>query len=176
MLLEASLNFSAIMAAIKSRYQTIGAVCESSRWLAQSMTRAISGHDSHPIVELGAGYGSVTRHLPESAISIERDKPRFDYLKRTFPDRAIVDSCAISFISRLERPSVVVSSIPSVNNPEFEDLRSAIRRAYAASLIPELVTYTYFLHNPFGGIFPKAEVASFEIRNVPPAFVWRYTC
>lgn len=176
MFLEASVSLAAIMASLKSRYQTIGAVCESSRWLARSMSGAISDHDSHPVVELGAGYGSVTRRLPESAISIERDKPRFDYLRRTFPNRAIVDTCAISFISRLERPSVVVSSIPSVNNPEFEALRSAIGRAHAAGLVPELVTYTYFLHNPFGGVFPKSEVASFEVRNVPPAFVWRYTC
>jgi phospholipid N-methyltransferase len=176
MLLESSISLSAMMASLKARYQTIGAVCESSRWLAQSVSGAITAPGSHPVVELGAGYGSVTRRLPESTISIERDKPRFDYLKQTFPDRAIIDSCAISFISRLERPSVVVSSIPSINNPEFNELRAAIGRAHGAGYVRELVTYTYFLHNPFGGIFPRSEVTSFEMRNVPPAFVWRYTC
>jgi phospholipid N-methyltransferase len=61
-------------------WASIGAVCESSRWLARRMKDAV-GDTSLPIVELGAGYGSVTRVLPESTVSVERDEKRFAYLK-----------------------------------------------------------------------------------------------
>ena len=70
--------------------------------------------------------------------------------------------------------TVVVSSIPSVNNPQFDRLRAAIARAHKAGLVRELVTYTYFPHDPLAGIFPNSEMAGLELLNIPPAFVWRY--
>ena len=153
----------------------IGAICESSRWLARRMRDAI--HDpSLPIVELGAGYGSVTRVLPATTISIEREDVRYAALKSEFPTRAILRTCAISALAQLARPTVVISSIPSVNNPEFDSLRDAVAAAQKAGTVTQLVTYTYFPQNPFAGIFPKSELVGCEILNIPPAFVWSYSC
>ena len=154
---------------------SIGAICESSRFLAKRMAKAIEGIDQ-PILELGAGYGSVTVALPESTISIEREAERFTYLRHTFPNRNIIDTCAIAFLDELTQPTVVVSSIPNVNNPEFALLRDSVARAYKAGTVTTLITYTYFPRNPFTGIFPKSEVVGLELLNVPPAFVWRYSC
>jgi len=140
------------------------------------MRDAIASDETTPIVELGAGYGSVTRVLPETAVSIERETERYEYLKRHFPGRQVYDSCAIDFLGNLERPSVVISSIPSVNNPEFENLQNAVGRAQRAGKVIELITYTYFPHNPFEGLFPTSERVALELRNIPPAFVWRYSC
>lgn len=154
---------------------SIGAICESSQWLARRMQRAIR-NTSLPIVELGAGYGSVTRVLPASTVSIERDSKRFAALRAAFPDRVILDSCAIPVLTQLNTPTVVVSSIPSVNNPQFDRLRAAIARAHDAGMIAELVTYTYFPHDPLAGIFGSSEMTGLELLNIPPAFVWRYTC
>ncbi len=154
---------------------SIGAICESSRFLARRMTRAISDL-SQPIVELGAGFGSVTRVLPESAISIEREAQRFAYLKSTFPERSILDCCAIPFLAELTQPTVIINCIPNVNNPEFERLRASILRALKAGTVSELITYTYFPHDPFAGIFPKARRVGLELLNIPPAFVWKYSC
>lgn len=154
---------------------SIGAVCESSQWLARRMTNAITD-PSLPIVELGAGYGSVTRVLPPSTISIERDIKRYDALRAAFPERTILDTCAIPVLAQLNTPTVVVSSIPSVNNPQFDRLRAAIARAYKAGTIAELITYTYFPHDPLAGIFPNSEMAGLEFLNIPPAFVWKYSC
>ena len=39
-----------------------------------------------------------------------------------------------------------------------------------------LVTYTYFPHNPFAGIFPRSRMLGIEFLNIPPAFLWRYSC
>lgn len=152
---------------------SIGAICESSQFLARRMRDAIDD-PSLPVLELGAGYGSVTKLLPESTVSVERDKTRFEHLKQIFPERTILDTCALPALAHLTTPTVVVSSIPSVNNPEFEYLRDGIARAYKAGMIAELVTYTYFPHDPLAGIFASSEMAGLEVLNVPPAFVWKY--
>lgn len=152
---------------------SIGAICESSQWLARRMRDAV-GETSLPILELGAGYGSVTRLLPEATVSVERDAQRFDHLKKIFPERTILDTCALQALAHLKEPTVVVSSIPSVNNPEFEFLRDGVAQAYKAGALTRLVTYTYFPHDPFTGVFAKSEMAGLEVMNVPPAFVWKY--
>ena len=139
------------------------------------MEKAIDG-SSLPIVELGAGYGSVTGVLPETTVSIERDLKRFEYLKGAFPNRTIIDTCATVFLAGLKQSTVVVSSIPSINNPEFGSLRASVARAHKTGTVTTLITYTYFPHNPFAGIFPKSQMIGMEFLNMPPAFLWRYTC
>lgn len=174
---QIQLKSSSVLSSIASRTRAIGAICESSRYLAQRMHGALTSTENVPIVELGAGFGSVTQLLPENAISIEREQERLEYLRESFPTREILDCCAIQFLSTLEAPTVVISCIPSVNNPEFSRLRATVAQARQCGLIPELVTYTYFpTNNPFRGIFSVEERAGLEIRNVPPAFVWRYKC
>lgn len=159
---------------ILTPYSSIGAICESSRWLAREMRGAITCEVTGPIVELGAGYGSVTAILPDSTISIERDPERFEYLRRHFPQRQIYDMCAIEFLNCLNSPSVVISGIPSVNNPEFGNLSAAVKQAQGSGNIIQLITYTYFPHNPFAKIFSNSKMVKLEFRNIPPAFVWRY--
>lgn len=158
----------------RSWTSSIGAVCESSRFLAKRMRNAI-GETELPILELGAGFGSVTALLPENTVSVERELTRFEHLKKVFPERTILDTCALPALAQLATPTIVVSSIPSVNNPEFEFLRDGIASAYRAGMIAQFVTYTYFPHDPLAGIFATSEMAGLEILNVPPAFVWKYT-
>ena len=157
-----------------SRVRTIGAICESSRWLARRIGAAV-GTPSLPIVELGAGYGSITRVLPETTVSIEREARRYAFLKDAFPDRVIIDTCAITYLDELRHSTVVVSSIPSVNNPEFHNLRNSVARARKAGTLTTLVTYTYFPQNPFADIFPISQMVGLELLNISPAFVWRYS-
>lgn len=158
----------------RSWTSSIGAVCESSRFLAGRMRKAI-GETDLPILELGAGFGSVTALLPENTVSVEREQTRFEHLKKIFPGRTILDTCALPALAHLTTPTIVVSSIPSVNNPEFEFLRDGIASAYKAGMIAQFVTYTYFPHDPMAGIFATSEMAGLEVLNVPPAFVWKYT-
>jgi len=158
----------------KSWTSSIGAICESSQFLARRMRDAV-GETTLPILELGAGFGSVTRLLPDSTVSVERDAARFEHLKKIFPERTIIDTCALPALAHLKEPTIVVSSIPSVNNPEFEFLRDGIAQAYKSGAIAQLVTYTYFPHDPFAGVFAQSELAGIEVLNVPPAFVWKYT-
>ncbi len=139
------------------------------------MVNAVNG-TSLPIVELGAGYGSVTRLLPETTVSVERDSQRYKYLRKTLPARTTINGCAVEFLGTLTRPTVVVSSIPSVNNPEFGELRAGVEAAMRAGMVTKLITYTYFPISPFAGIFPKSELIGCELLNLPPAFIWSYSC
>jgi phospholipid N-methyltransferase len=157
-----------------SNLEAIGAICESSPWLARRMARAI-GSEIRPILELGAGFGSITSVLPKDAVSLEREIIRYTYLRELFPDRRILEDCALAYLGNLTIPTVVVSCIPSVNNSEFKNIRSCVSKAYKAGLIPKLITYTYFPHNPFVDIFKKSEILGLELINFPPAFVWRYS-
>lgn len=153
---------------------SIGAICESSQYLARRMSNAIDDK-TLPVLELGAGFGSLTRLLPETTVSVERDTTRFEHLKQIFPERTILDTCALQALAHLTKPTVIVSSIPSVNNSEFEFLKDGFAQAYKAGMIAELVTYTYFPHDPLADIFAKSEMAGLELLNVPPAFVWKYS-
>jgi phospholipid N-methyltransferase len=174
---QLQLKSANVISSIAERTRAIGAICESSHYLAGRMHAAISNPDSYPIVELGAGFGSVTQLLPANAISLEREAERFTYLRENFPDREIRDACAIEFLTTIDEPTIVVSCIPSVNNPEFRHLRTAVAQSRQRGMIAELITYTYFpINNPFSGIFSIEQRAGLEVRNVPPAFVWRYKC
>jgi phospholipid N-methyltransferase len=171
------LKSASVISSIASRTRAIGAICESSQYLAARMHGAITDPSAAPILELGAGFGSVTQLLPADAISLELDTERYNYLRATYPERTILDECAIQFVSNLEEPTIVLSCIPSVNNPEFARLRAAVAQARQRGMIAELITYTYFpTNNPFSGIFSIEQRAGLEVRNVPPAFVWRYEC
>jgi phospholipid N-methyltransferase len=154
-------------------FGTIGAICESSHWLSQRIAHSISDI-TQPIIELGAGFGSVTAKLPPSTLSLETEPERFQHLKKTFPDRIILDHCAIAYLDKLTQASTIISCIPSVNNPDFDRLHSAIAKAHRAGLIRQFITYTYFPHNPFATIFPTQGKVSLEVLNIPPALVWNY--
>lgn len=163
------------IAGFLSSCAAIGAICESSPWLARRMVEAVNG-TTLPVVELGAGYGSMTRLLPDTTVSVERDSRRYKYLRDRFPTRTTINGCAVEFLGALTRAAVVVSSIPSVNNPEFGELRASVEAAMRAGTVTKLVTYTYFPINPFAGIFPKSEMVGYEVLNLPPAFLWSYSC
>lgn len=174
---QLQLKSANVISSIAARTRAIGAICESSQYLASRMHGAITDPNAAPIVELGAGFGSVTQLLPENAVSLEREEERYSYLREMYPNRTVLDVDAIQFVSNLEEPTIVLSCIPSVNNPEFARLRAAVAQSRQRGLIVELVTYTYFpINNPFSGIFSVERRAGLEVRNVPPAFVWKYKC
>ena len=73
---QLQLKSANVISSIASRTRAIGAICESSQYLAGRMHAAITDTKSHPIVELGAGFGSVTQLLPDNAVSLELEDER----------------------------------------------------------------------------------------------------
>ena len=100
----------------------IAAANPSSSRLADTVARCVDLARPGPILELGAGTGSLTRGLvragcsPERIIAIEREPALVTVLRREFPTMRVVagDATRISeyLAGSVERLAGVVSSLP----------------------------------------------------------------
>ena len=72
------------------------------------------------IIEIGAGYGSLTKELasfnPKKIYAVEKDKKLVSFLKDKFKNHAnikIIDSDILSFLPRLTEPLTTDSAPPT---------------------------------------------------------------
>ena len=141
-----------------------------------------------PVVELGAGTGTITRALIENGVGerelvlIERDRQMCRWLKQRFPRAAVVRDEAARLGMILAREgagaaSVVISSLP-LRNMGMQERESIVEASLDA--VPEggaLVQYTYARHPavPCARLGLECRRVGFVAMNVPPAGVWRIT-
>jgi phosphatidylethanolamine/phosphatidyl-N-methylethanolamine N-methyltransferase len=169
----------------------IGAVAPSSRHLAKAMVEALGAGATDTVVELGPGTGVFTRALiaggvaPEKLILVEYDRSFAMHLRDAFPGVTVINENAkdlprILQARGLRGVSRIISGLPFRSLPKPEG--AAIARAIGQILEPGgvLAQFSYFNIPPL----PPAESALVDLkgkrgrlilRNVPPAFVWRYT-
>ena len=168
----------------------VAAVAPSGRALGRSMSLLVPPGDG-PVIELGAGTGSITTALleratgPDQLVVVERDPELCRLLRRRFPDVKVLCADARSIASRLDGEGVrrpvraVVSSLP---------LRSM--RASAQGQVLEgamlatggegpLIQFTYSLSSPIGAALLRehgvcAHRRSMVWQNLPPASVWTF--
>ena len=168
----------------------IGGILPSARPLARVMASAgmQARRGEGPVVELGAGTGTITRALIENGVGegelvlIERDRQMCRWLKQRFPRAAVVRDEAARLGMILAREcagaaSVVISSLPLRNMGMRE--REAIVEA-SLDAVPEggaLVQYTYARHPAVAcaQLGLECRRVGFVAMNVPPAGVWRIT-
>jgi phosphatidylethanolamine/phosphatidyl-N-methylethanolamine N-methyltransferase len=170
----------------------VGLPFPSSPWTARRLARAaldaaIAG--AGPVLELGAGTGSVTRALVELGcpvqhiVAVERDPELCRSLEQHFPGLQVLQGDALALSRTLARGpasvGVVISGLPMRAIP----LTAAVR-CYAdafRAMPPDgaIIQYTYGLRPP---VDPRATEptleASFvgrEWRNFPPMGIWRYS-
>lgn len=133
--------------------RAIGAICPSSRLLAQKMAAKINPQGSGLIVELGAGTGKVTEALLSRGISpgrlliVERAQAFCDILRNKFPGLNIICGDAAKLSSYIARPSQVdsiVSSLPFASLDEAIALKiiTEIKKIIGSG---NLLQYTYAL-------------------------------
>ena len=170
----------------------VGLPFASSPWTARRLARAaldaaIPG--SGPVLELGAGTGSVTQALVELGcpldhiVAVERDAGLCRALQRRFPGLQVVQADALALGETLGRagPSsvgVVICGLPMRAIPP-----QAAARCYAEAfrLMPPggaIIQYTYGFRPPVDPQASEALEASFvarEWRNFPPMGIWRYS-
>ena len=122
--LEAKLFF---LRALRNPLQ-LGALTPSSRYLGALLARYAVVDDASPIVEIGAGTGSLTRALikagisPERIYAIELDLELAAYLKTSLPGVNVIQGNAANLshilpseiIGKIHR---VVSGLPMINIP-----------------------------------------------------------
>jgi phospholipid N-methyltransferase len=160
----------------------VGGIAPSSPALGRALSRHAAGFDA--IVELGAGAGSITRHLaadhPGTRLTvIERSATMARRLQRVWPRADVRAGCVHEHADCLDGQPwrcVAVSSIPFRSLPD--DLArptiALIERFLLAHPGRRLVQYSYGLRAPFDFGARTLEWRRVERvwRNLPPAIVW----
>lgn len=162
----------------------VGAFVPSTPFLAK---RIMKGVNSTTVIELGPGTGVFTREilrkLPENGrlICIESNETFFRLLQTKFTDRRLrlIHGNALDLKKILEKEGInkadcIISGLPLGNFRK--ELKMGILNQIAASLSEDgvYIQFEYLLAGmkAVKSVFPKIRL-SYEILNVPPAFVMR---
>lgn len=181
---------SALCGGFLSRFirapRATGAVAPATQSLARSVAAAAhSAYARHQaggapaplrILELGAGTGALTHGIASlRPILVERDAGWAALLRDRYPGLEVRQECATRILGELREPVGIVSSIPTLNNPQSTELKRLLAQGYAQGLLKFCVLYTYGWRDPLADTgFREARRASFIVRSLPPAHVWTY--
>ena len=166
----------------------IAAVCPSGASVGVAMARLLDPARPGPVLELGAGTGTITRGLvaagwpPARIIAYERESRLLEILRREVGGVTAVLGDATDLEMQLSRVGIdrlaaVVSSLPIKWFPlvaQFAVLRPCFARLGREGLFLQLT-------NAFSSPLPieRLGIAGREAvriwRNVPPAQIWAYT-
>lgn len=160
----------------------IGAICPSSKRLADRMAASIDIGADGFVVELGAGTGVVTESLlrrgipADRLIVIEKSARLATYLSQRFPNVRVLQTDAANIPDILphnETVSAVVSSLPLRSLPKEQVSRISL--AWAGSLAPDgrIVQFTYapFKSSAWLQAGLQRMAHHTEWANLPPALV-----
>ena len=168
----------------------IGGVLPSSRALARAMAQQVNLSRDGAIIELGAGTGVVTHALIERGIPrenlliIEREKPLYETLLKSFPDLQVLCADAMHLAQVLKESGIgkvncIVSSLPFLTMPA--SVRITIEEEMAKSIGDNgvIIQFTYGHRSPISASELKryklvGERVKIILANVPPAHVWVY--
>ncbi len=177
-------------------YKETGAIAPSSPYLARLIADHSGLENSKEIVEIGPGTGVFTEELlrrlpPKSRLTlIEKNSCFVNLLRQKFPGLTVLEACATKLDVHLGQQAIssagaVVSGLPWAAMPDSlqETLLQQIHGILAEDGV--FTTFAYFGPHllPSGQRFRKRLEQSFahvsrtkiEMRNFPPAFVYRAT-
>ncbi len=168
---------------------SIGAVCASSPFLADTMAQAVPLEKSGLIVELGAGTGSVTKALlragiaPERLRVIEKSDRLAGFLQQQFPDVQILGAGAetlrqiVETAGRGATVDAIVSSLPLRSLPQAICKEILEQVANVLCVRGVYVQFTYALFGQeISNLPPNLRKVHTQtvLRNIPPAKVEVY--
>jgi phosphatidylethanolamine/phosphatidyl-N-methylethanolamine N-methyltransferase len=170
----------------------VGLPFPSSSWTASRLARtalAAALPDAGPVVELGAGTGSVTQALIDAGcpareiVAVERDAELCCWLQGRFPDLRVIHGDALHLgkamvAAGIYSVRIVLSGLPMRAIPPREASRCYSDAFRLMPLGGAIIQYTYGFRPP---VNPAAAMPSLEAtfiarewRNVPPMAIWRY--
>jgi phosphatidylethanolamine/phosphatidyl-N-methylethanolamine N-methyltransferase len=160
----------------------VGAICPSSRRLANRMAASVDLDADGFVVELGAGTGVITESLlrrgilPDRLIVIEKSASLAHHLSRRFPGVRVLHSDAAdipSIISNNEKVKAVVSSLPLRSLPRNQVARISLAWAQALAAQGRVVQFTYAPFSASAWMQAGLERMAHgtEWANMPPALV-----
>lgn len=169
------------------RFAQQGAVAPSSSFLARRMTRPVHNREADVcIVELGAGTGSFTRHLlahmsEGSRLFVFEINPLFtEHLRKTICDKRvqIIEADAANLRDHLRKiysgpVDYVISGLPLGNFSKHIQFTILSEIRDVLSDTGMYVQFQYFLMSwPRIRSMFDARISGYEMRNIPPAFVY----
>ncbi|WP_229411227.1 MULTISPECIES: class I SAM-dependent methyltransferase [unclassified Massilia] len=160
----------------------MGAICPSSRRLANRMAASIDVEADGFVVELGAGTGVVTESLlrrgitPERLIVIEKSALLAAHLSQRFPDVHVLHSDAADIPALLSRNGLVkavVSSLPLRSLPKHQVDTISLAWAQCLAVHGRVVQFTYapFRASAWLRAGLRRTAHATEWGNMPPALV-----
>lgn len=162
--------------------RSIGAIVPSSPRLARAMASHVG--NGAAVLELGAGNGAITRHLPNlrngsPLLVFEQDRLLAQDLRNSFEGLWVIEGLFHESICQLEHlpeQLVIVSSIPFKSIPDkiLHPTVKVIGELLLASPRRKLVQYTYFSRPPFESPHPTLHWQKLGRiwANLPPATLW----
>lgn len=169
----------------------IGAACPSSPRLARRVAKMVGNGDSHYVLEIGAGTGSITSALlkycvpPERLIAVERSASMVRLLQQRFEGVRIIEGDACELTSTLLRSGEVdlsrithiVSSLPlrSLEPRQVQQITKEFLKVMKQGT--QLIQYTYNLRQGSQELFGRLQQSSSSVvwLNLPPARVEAFT-
>lgn len=157
-----------------SNPRTVGALIPASQTLSKKIASICLALNPTSLVELGPGTGVITDQIRGFKPKLVEIDPQFsNHLQRKFSELEVFNECAIEYLQRIDFPVSIVCSIPLINNPISNDIKSAISHARAAGLLEWILIYTYGRKNPLAGCGFKNEKLIEKVNfNLPPARIW----
>lgn len=173
-----------IVTAVKNLKQ-VGSIVPSSGLLVRKIVKRIDFDKEIKILELGAGNGVITKEILNrmsgtSLLYSYENNPYFiSLLEKINDQRLIVKGENVSRLNMLEDGyfDVVVSSLPLANmthafkNKVYTDIKSKLKESGT------YIQYQYLLsdYKMIGKSFNKGKLG-FCLFNLPPAFIYKYSC
>ena len=163
-----------------------GAIVPSSRFLAKRMLLNIDFSKRLNIVEFGPGNGSLTKDLlinlskDSRLISFEVNDQFFSYLARINDKRFTLLKKSAEDIHTeiagldIEKVDYIISSLPLTNLPK-KVTKNILKNSYNSLKNKGLlIQYQYSLtyYKKLKKVFKNQVDLEFEIRNIPPAFIY----
>jgi phosphatidylethanolamine/phosphatidyl-N-methylethanolamine N-methyltransferase len=179
-----------------ANYRDTGALAPSSRFLAQLIAKESLLEGAHTVLEVGPGTGVFTEELlrqmtPGGKLVVIEKNGRFaQVLRQRFPSLTVIEDCATLLPThmralQLEPADRIISGLPWAAMPPRLQVR--LLRAIRDCLKPGgiFTTFAYFgphwlpagqlFRRRLQRVFSKVERTAVEVRNLPPAFVYRAT-
>ena len=165
----------------------IAAVTPSSARLASVMAQLVDFGRPGPVLELGAGTGSLTRGLlragcpADRLIALEREPKLADTLRRGFPGIATIagDATALADYfaqNGIDRLCAVVSSLPIKWFPvaaQREVVEPCLARLGSGGRFLQM-TNAFASPIAIGPLGIAGRRVAYVWRNLPPAQIWAY--
>ncbi len=164
-----------------------GTIVPSSRYLTKRMLEDIDFSKTLTIVEFGPGNGSLTKDLltnlssDSQLISFEINDQFFNYLLGIDDKRLVLLKKSAENVQdeieklNIEKVDYIVSSLPLTNLPK-KLAKSILKNSYNSLTNKGLfVQYQYSLtyYKRLKKVFKDNVDLEFEVRNIPPAFIYK---